>query len=283
MEAGLEDRVALVTGGGSGIGQALAAELARRGARVAVTDIDRAAAQAVAAAITAAGGQAQGWQLDVADRAAWDRVAAEVAAALGPVDMLLSNAGSNSSRQFVLDTPVDYMRWLFEVNVFGAVHGAQALVPAMVARGRGQVLFTGSMAGLGAAPTVGDYSATKHALLALAESLRAELADTGVSVGYLCPAAVPSRLSETSRNLAPAALAARLPATTEAGEAQKRRSTAQMGGLVDAETVARIALDGLAAGRFLIPTHAIPGDRTLRRHREYEEAVASLVPAEAGP
>jgi NAD(P)-dependent dehydrogenase (short-subunit alcohol dehydrogenase family) len=133
--------VALVTGAGSGIGRALALELAREGARVVVTDVDAATAEA----IRCAGGQATSLQLDVASRAAWEDAVARVERDWAPIDILCSNAGVNSCRLSLAEIPVDYLRWLFDVNVFSAVHGVQTLTPRMSARGRGWILFTGSM------------------------------------------------------------------------------------------------------------------------------------------
>ena len=135
-------QVALVTGGGSGIGLALARAIAEEGASVAVTDIDAEAAQAAVREIRAAGGRAHARKLDVTSRDDWDAAIEATQAEFGPIDLLCSNAGSNSCQLPLVRMPLQYMRWLFEVNVLGAVNGAQALVPGMIARGRGWLLFT---------------------------------------------------------------------------------------------------------------------------------------------
>jgi NAD(P)-dependent dehydrogenase (short-subunit alcohol dehydrogenase family) len=268
MDSVYAGRIALVTGGGSGIGRALALALAQHGAAVAVTDVDVAGAETVAAEIAAAGGRARSWLLDVTDRVAWGWLAGEVTAAFGQVDILCSNAGSNSCRQPVLDLPVEYMRWLFEVNLFGSMHAVQTFVPGMVARGWGRVLFTGSMGA--------DYCGTKHALLALAEALRAENRGYGLEVTYLCPAAVPTNLARTSAKHVHPDIAALLPASAEAGEAEKAKAILASGGFVDTETVATLALAALESGQLFAPTHALSGRVVAERNRQFQSAVQKL-------
>ena len=269
-------RVALVTGGGSGIGLALARAVAEEGASVAVTDIDGEAAQAAVRDIRAAGGRARACKLDVASRRDWDAAVEATQAEFGPIDLLCSNAGSNSCQLPLTQMSLEYIRWLFDVNVIGAVNGAQAVVPGMTARGRGWLLFTGSMAGLGATPFNADYCATKHALLAIADCLREEVREAGLSVSYLCPAAVPSNLAGTTRRHLAPGIAAQLPPAQTASAAEKRRAVAESGGFVDADLVAKIALDGLREGRFLIPTHPRSVSRVRTRIEQFEAGIAAL-------
>ncbi|WP_197040461.1 SDR family NAD(P)-dependent oxidoreductase [Pseudonocardia halophobica] len=262
----------LLTGAGSGIGRALALEFAQAGAHVAATDVDDESAAETARAVRAAGGVARSYALDVTDDAWWSAVVARVERDLGPIDVLASNAGSSSSRRELTELSVEYLRWLFDVNVLGAVRGIRAVVPGMRARGRGSVLFTGSMAGLWVGRGGADYSATKHALLAVADSLRNEVAGDGVRVSILCPSAVPTRLAETTRSRAvePAAV----PDPTRAAE--MATLVAETGGMVSAEEVARISLEGLRDGRFYIFTHAGSGTRFLERSAEIARELARL-------
>ena len=274
----LSGLVGLVTGGGSGIGLALAHALADAGVRVAVTDRDAASAEACSAGIVANGGSAIALELDVTSRTGWEAAVERIGAQWGPIDILCSNAGSNGCRLPLTEMPVDYMRWLFEVNVFGAVHGVQLTVPGMVQRGRGFVLLTGSMAGLSAGPTGADYCGSKHALLAIAEALRAEVNDAGVRVSYLCPAAVPSNLSQSTQNNLDPAIAALMPAGIEAGEAAKARAIAGSGGYVSAGHVANLALAALMRNQFLVPTHPAAGAGVRARYEQFECARAELEP-----
>ena len=274
-------QVALVTGGGSGIGLALARAIAEEGASVAVTDIDAEAAQAAVREIRAAGGRAHAQKLDVTSRDDWDAAIEATQAEFGPIDLLCSNAGSNSCQLPLVRMPLQYMRWLFEVNVLGAVNGAQALVPGMIARGRGWLLFTGSMAGLGETPFNADYCATKHALLAIADCLREEVREAGLRVSYLCPAAVPSNLARTTRRHLAASIVSQLPPAQAGSAAEKQRAVSESGGFVDADRVAQIALDGLREGRFLIPTHPRSGARARARIEQFEAAIAAIEAAGA--
>jgi NAD(P)-dependent dehydrogenase (short-subunit alcohol dehydrogenase family) len=138
-------------------------------------------------------------RLDVTDPSAWATASAACATEIGPPDILCSNAGVAGAGKPVVDLPADDMRWVLEVNVMGALRGVQALAPGMRTRGRGCILFTVSMAGLMTPPKLADYAASKHALIALAESLRSELANEGVHVAVLCPAAVTTNLAATTR------------------------------------------------------------------------------------
>jgi NAD(P)-dependent dehydrogenase (short-subunit alcohol dehydrogenase family) len=268
--------VALVTGAGSGIGRALAVALASRGCRTVATDADLPGAQETAVLVEAAGGEALAVALDVTSREQWDHAVAQVEGCWGPVDLLCSNAGSSGCRQPLVDLNTDYLRWLFEVNVFGAVHAVQSIVPGMLARARGAVLFTGSMGGLASEPTVADYCASKHALLAIAESLRQETRAHGITVSYLCPSGVPTQLAASTRNLLDPTIAATLSAVRHANDEVAARAIAASGGLVPAELVAEIALKGLQEGLFFIPTHPKSGAKAQARHREFENALAQL-------
>jgi len=268
--------VALVTGAGSGIGRALALELAREGARVVVTDVDAATAAETAEAIRSAGGQATSLQLDVASRAAWEDAVARVERDWAPIDILCSNAGVNSCRLSLAEIPVDYLRWLFDVNVFSAVHGVQTLTPRMSARGRGWILFTGSMAGFASEPAFADYCASKHALLAIADSLRREVESLGVVVSYLCPAGVASNLLQTTMKHLPEAIGDQISGSVDQGKDVSRQAIEASGGMLSPETAAAIALEGLRKGQFILPTHAGSGGKAQRRHAELEAAIAAL-------
>ncbi len=186
-------RIVHVTGGARGIGLALVEAFARRGDAVAVSDLDGAAAAQVAAELTSRGVRAMGLALDVADAAAMDAAAAHIAATLGPIDVWVNNAGVMALGAFLAQDPARDALQL-RVNLGGALNGARAVLPAMVARGAGHLVNIASVAGRVGTAHAAVYSATKHAVIGLSEALAAELAGTGVHVTYVCPSVVTTEL-----------------------------------------------------------------------------------------
>lgn len=186
------DRVAIVTGGGSGIGAALCEELAARGARVIVADRDEASAQAVARRIASSGGLAQAKTVDVGDVLQVESLIQSVTTELGRLDLVFNNAGAGcwgDARQF----SIDQWRSILEVNFWGCVHGSLAAYRWMSLHGGGQIVNTASLAGLVPVPGTVPYAAAKHAVVGFSLSLRAEAADLAVRVNVACPGPVRSR------------------------------------------------------------------------------------------
>ena len=183
LAAPLRDQTAVVTGGGSGIGRAICLELARRGARVVVTDLSLDAAQRVADEV---GGEAR--QLDVTDAAASDAVARAIDDAHGGIDIWCSNAGISSMAPFTEITEAEYDANL-DVNLKGVFLCGQAVTRMMIARGRGGVIVnTASMAGKrGAAPFLAHYVASKFGVVGLTQAMAAELAPHRIRVNCVCP------------------------------------------------------------------------------------------------
>lgn len=208
----LTGKIAVVTGGGEGIGRGIAHALAEAGAHVAVADIDDDAASRVVAEIEATGARALAAHVDVADAGSLESLAAQVEAALGPADILVNNAGVMLEGSLV-DPPLADWQWVLTVNLMGVIHGVRAFVPQMRARGDGgHVVNTGSMAGLAPrlASRLGIYSASKAAVVSYSEMLRAELAADGIGVSVLCPSTVRTRIWDADRNR-PSALGAGQP------------------------------------------------------------------------
>ncbi|GAB2925364.1 SDR family NAD(P)-dependent oxidoreductase [Rhodococcus aerolatus] len=230
-------RTAVVTGAGSGIGRALAHELVRRGAVVALSDVDGAAAERTAADCRASGGTARAWRLDVTDRAAVLAHADEVAAELGPVHLVVCNAGVSVNASVAESTEED-MRWVMEVNHWGMVHGAQAFLPHLTASGDGQLAVVSSLFGLVAAPGQAAYNASKFAVRGFAEALRMELrlAGTPVAVSTVHPGGIRTNIARNAR----VGASEDRDAAAAAFETLARTSP---------ETAARVILDGLARGR----------------------------------
>lgn len=228
---------AVVTGAGSGIGRAFAVEIARRGGRVVCSDIDEVAAKETAEQI---GDRALGWHCDVADA---DAVAALADAAeewLGnPVDLVVNNAGIGAGGAVIGETPLELWHRTLDVNLWGVIHGCHVFAPRLRAAGRGGIVNVASAAGFAAAPRMSAYNVSKAAVLALSETLAAELAGTGVGVTVLCPTFVKTNIVN--------------PETIDAGAARLAETAMKWTG-VSADSVARSALDALDRGQL----HVVP-------------------------
>jgi NADP-dependent 3-hydroxy acid dehydrogenase YdfG len=186
----LEGSVVMVTGGARGIGAATARVLSARGARVAIGDIDADVAQETAASLP----RAMAGHLDVSDRDSWSAFIADVEDELGPVDALVSNAGLMPIGSFV-DESDDSTRRQLDVNIYGVILGARAVLPGMLERRRGVLVNVASQAGKAAFGGLATYSATKHAVVGLSHALRDELRGSGVAVSCVLPGLVNTELS----------------------------------------------------------------------------------------
>jgi NAD(P)-dependent dehydrogenase (short-subunit alcohol dehydrogenase family) len=222
---------AVITGGGSGLGRALALDIAGRGGQVVVADIDEVGATETAHQVERAGGEAHVVRCDVSDAAEVDHLAERARSLLGEVDFLANNAGVSVSGPFEQITPRDW-EWIVGINMWGVVNGCRAFLPAMRARGRGYVLNVASLAGLMSTPKMTPYNVTKASVVALSETLYGEYRHRGVHVGVLCPSFFVTRIVESGRGVVH-------PKVRERVEAMMRRSRLQ------APDVARIAVDGM--------------------------------------
>jgi short-subunit dehydrogenase len=180
---------AVVTGASSGIGECLARRLAAGGARVALVARRAERLEALAAQIAAGGGEALVVPCDVGDRAASDAAARQVLERFGAVDLLVNNAGYGHHRRF-LDWEVDDIERMMRINYLGAVYWTKALLPQMVARRRGWLVFVASVAGKLGVPEESAYAASKFAMVGLAEALSYEVEDAGVHVLTVCPGTI---------------------------------------------------------------------------------------------
>lgn len=178
-------RVVVITGAAGGIGRALAERFARAGARLALLDLDGAAAGALAGGLARPGQPCEGYGCDVADERACAAVLAQVVERFGGIDALACNAGI-TQRSLFADTDVAVFRKVMDVNFFGSLHCTKAALASLVER-RGLVVVTSSIAGIAPLYERSGYAASKHALHGLFESLRAELSGTGVDVMMVCP------------------------------------------------------------------------------------------------
>lgn len=257
-------RVAVVTGGGHGIGRALCRKLAPVADTVVVADLEAGAAERVAADI---GGLA--YRLDVSNEADLSALVAEVEETLGPIDLFVSNAGvgygdadgSAASRAGKLG-PVDD-RWAacWNVNVMAHVYAARALLPRMIPRGGGAFINIASAAGL--LSQIGDaaYSATKHAAVAFAESLAITHGDDGIRVTVACPQAVATRMIGIPDDSD----------FTDGGFGGN-----DVDGILPPETAADLIVEGARAGRFLVLPHPQVATYFQRKAADHDRWIAGM-------
>ncbi|HEU4412564.1 MAG TPA: SDR family NAD(P)-dependent oxidoreductase [Polyangiaceae bacterium] len=231
---------AVVTGGGGGLGRAIARALARRGGRVLVADVNLEGAEATAKLVEAGGGRAHARRADVSVYDDVARLAEEAERLWGGTDLLVNNAGVGIGGP--LDAiPIDDWKWAVGVNFWGPVYGCQVFVPGFKRQGGGHILNVASAAGLLAAPEMAPYNATKAAVVALSETLHAELAPHKVGVTVLCPTFFQTDIVKSGR----------LHSSDGAAIANKLMSRAKL----QADDVARLALEGVEADRLYVVPH----------------------------
>lgn len=229
---------AVVTGAGSGIGRAFAVELARRGGRVVCADIDGVRAKETADMVSQVGGRALGVVCDVSDESQVRELAESAESWFGgPAGLVINNAGIGAGGNVIGATSMGDWSATLSVNLWGAIHGCEVFVPRLRERGFGGVINVASAASFGAAPRMAAYNVSKAGVLALSETLAAELSGTGVTVTVLCPTFVKTNIVDNPRiEESAAALAANLMRWTG----------------VSAESVARTTLDAHDRGQLYV-------------------------------
>ncbi len=182
----LSGKTVVVTGGGGGIGGATCRRFAEEGAQVAVFDMNLEAAQKVATEIEAAGGVAKAFKCDITDRAAVDAAVAAAEATLGPIDVLVNNAGWDVFKPFTKTVPAEWDK-LIAINLTGALHMLHAVLPGMAERKSGRIVNIASDAARGGSSGEAVYSACKVGLVALSKTLAREHARQNITVNVVCP------------------------------------------------------------------------------------------------
>lgn len=235
----LDGKRAVVTGAASGLGKAIAEELASRGAKVLVTDVDEEGARQVADALSALGHAAAAMKVDVRSADEVGAMAARADELFGGTDILVNNAGLAVVGELG-KIPVEEWQFQVDVNLMGVIWGCHHFGPRMARQKGGYILNVASSAGIVAAPTMGPYNVTKAGVIALSETLFAELGPSNVHVAALCPTFLRTNIHKSAR-----AFGGGTGEKTDKLVTQAKWS---------AEDVARVAIDELLAGRlYIIP------------------------------
>jgi NAD(P)-dependent dehydrogenase (short-subunit alcohol dehydrogenase family) len=267
----LTGKVAVVTGGASGIGNALARRFASEGARVVIGDVEADALERAVLDLRASGAEVEGVVTDVTDPVQMQALADGAVARFGGVHVFCNNAGVGGGG-LSWEMPLSTWEWVIGVNLWGVIHGVRSFVPLLMQQTEGHIVNTASVAGLVAAPFMGPYNASKHAVVAISETLHHELAMTAphVKVSVLCPGWVNTRIHESGRNR-PEHL--REEAAADADGASLLQGMIENG--MPPDDVAAKVLDAMRDDRFWILTHDQEGDFWVdgvnRRMRSLEE------------
>jgi NAD(P)-dependent dehydrogenase (short-subunit alcohol dehydrogenase family) len=257
------DKVAVITGAGSGFGREFARLGAKLGVRLVLADVQQDALDETLAEVTAAGAQVIARRVDVAQGGEIDALARATLDTFGTVHLVFNNAGVGGSGGLVWENTERDWQWLLGVNLWGVIHGVRAFTPLMLeaarrdANYRGHIVNTASMAGLLNPPLMGPYNTSKHAVVSLTESLYQDLSlvTQQVACSVLCPYFVPTGIAKAQRNR-PADLANDTPPTISQGVARALSEKAVSSGKVSAEQVATMVFDAIRDEQFYIFSHS---------------------------
>lgn len=250
------DRVAVVTGAGSGLGRALARRFADEGMKLVLADVDEAGMAETARLLTAAGARCVARGTDVSCGTDVERLAAAALDAFGAVHLVCNNAGVAPLGAVWEATENDW-RWALGVNLWGVIHGVRVFTPILLGQDdEGHIVNTASVAGLISPPGMGVYNVSKHAVVALTETLHHDLAARGSSVrcSVVCPAFFPSGIAASERTR-PAALASDRPRTGADAAREAGFRKAVESGRLSADDVAQAVLEAARDERFYVLTH----------------------------
>ncbi len=195
------NKVCVITGAGSGIGQALALELAGRGARLALSDINAESVAATAEQARGRGAEVESYGLDVASREAVYEHAEQVGQRFGAVNLVINNAGVALAKD-VLDTPIEDYEWIMGINFWGVIYGSKAFLPRLIESHDGYLVNISSVFGLFAVPGQAGYNAAKFAVRGFTEALRQEMLSAGHPVGVSCvhPGGIQTNIARDARS-----------------------------------------------------------------------------------
>lgn len=262
-------RGAVVTGGASGIGRAMALALAREGARVVVADVDARGMDDVVREIGARGGEAVAVRTDVSDRAQVEALATHAFEVFGGVHVLCNNAGVVTHGGLEAATHRDW-QWVLGVNLWGVIHGLEAFVPRMIAqKAPGHIVNTASMAGLIATRGLGVYNTSKYAVVGLSETLAKDLKPHRIGVSVLCPMGVETQIRAAGRNR---------PESLRNEQEVAAEPVELIGRTLAPETVAEMVMAAIREDRLYVITHDEGLPPLRRRFERMEQSIVDRKP-----
>jgi len=262
-------RGAVVTGGASGIGRAMALALAREGARVVVADVDARGMDDVVREIGARGGEAVAVRTDVSDRAQVEALATHAFEVFGGVHVLCNNAGVVTHGGLDAATHRDW-QWVLGVNLWGVIHGIEAFVPRMIAqKAPGHIVNTASMAGLIATRGLGVYNTSKYAVVGLSETLAKDLKPHRIGVSVLCPMGVETQIRAAGRNR---------PESLKNEQEMAAEPVELIGRTLAPETVAEMVMAAIREDRLYVITHDEGLPPLRRRFERMEQSIVDRKP-----
>lgn len=265
-----EGRTAVITGGASGIGLAMAKRFAQAGANVVIGDIEEPPALDAVHELEAAGTAAMAVRTDVSDKVSMQALHDAAVERFGAVDVVCLNAGVGGGG-LMGEVTTETWEWVLGVNLWGVIHGISVFLPAMEARNEGHLVLTASVAGLLSYPRMGPYNASKHAVATIGETLHHELAEkeSGVGVTVLCPGLVNTNILDSERNR-PEQLGLPALAEPEHDDETRKIVEAVYEMALDPGVVAELVHDAVVAGTFWLPTDQVFDEAVALRHRQLE-------------
>jgi NAD(P)-dependent dehydrogenase (short-subunit alcohol dehydrogenase family) len=269
----LQGKVAVITGGASGIGRAVADKAAAEGMKIVLGDIEDGPLKEAVNELTGQGAEALGVVTDVADAASVRALRDTTLDRFGAVHLVHNNAGIGLGGP-IWEVSEEDWRWILGVNLWGVINGVNTFVPTLIEQGEGHVVNTASIAGLIAAPFLGPYNATKQAVVAISETLYKDLQAVGAPIGVsvLCPGFVQTRIAESERNRPQWA-----PDHDVPGAAELRGAVQSMvdGGIPPAGVADRV-IDAVRTNTFYILTHPELDDAIATR---FEDIMVGRAPS----
>lgn len=257
-------RVAVITGGASGIGFAVAERLAAEGMKIVLADVEPSALDAAVKKLEAGGAAVLGVRTDVSQAADVEQLAAKTLERFGGVHVVFNNAGVALTGEAWENSLADW-EWVLGVNLWGVIHGIDAFVPRMVAaRQGGHIVNTASMAGLIASQGLGIYNTSKYAVVGLSETLAKDLRDDGIGVSVLCPMGVATAIRASERNR---------PRHLQNPDGRSGGEIELIGRTLTPEHVAERVLRAILANRLYVITHEEGLEPLRRRFQRMERAI----------
>jgi len=275
-----EGKVAVITGAASGFGRAFAQKGAQLGMKLVLADIDGDALSDAVESLAASGADVIGLPTDVANGADVEALARRTLDAFGKVHLLFNNAGVGASG-FIWEMSANDWSWVFGVNLMGVAHGVRVFTPIMLRQNeQAHIVNTASVAGLVSPPAMGVYNASKHAVVALTETLYHDLRRAGAPVGcsLLCPAFAPTGIAEAERGR-PARWRNEAPPSASQLLAGRALRKAVRAGRLGPADIAEATFDAVRTGRFYVVTHPAIMESVRARHEDIEQMRAPSDPS----